>query len=369
MECRLAEGGVAVIMRRPPKWTNAYRDRHGKVRFYLRVPGRPQIPLPGLPWSPEFMAAREAALKGEWAVPETRTKRVVAGTVSAALAHYYQSRAFTDELAPLTQQNRKAILEAFNAAHGDKRIALMGSEHLQAITSKKTPAAQRNFKKAMRGFVEHCLALGMLKTDPLDGLKLSKMKTKGHHTWEMHEVEQYRQRHTPGTRARLALELLLQTGTSRADAVRVGRFNVKDGTLSMKRQKTGVQFDIPLLPELVAELALHPMKLEQPTYLVTGAGNPFTAAGFGGWFRERCNEAGLKHCTAHGLRKCAAVMHALKGATAPQLMAWFAWRTIGEAQRYIEQADRIRLAKSAAAHFANGTVPNRQPRLGKTRRK
>src|SRR5215470_8789837 len=122
-----------MIMRRPPKWTNGYIDRHGKARFYLRVPGRKQVPLPGLPWSPEFMAARERALAGEWAAPETKTKRVVAGTVSAALAHYYQSRTFTEELAPTTQQNRRAILEAFNAEHGDKRIALMGAEHLQAI--------------------------------------------------------------------------------------------------------------------------------------------------------------------------------------------------------------------------------------------
>ena len=75
----------------------------------------------------------------------------------------------------------------------------------------------------------------------------------------------------------------------------------------------------------------------------------------GGGFRERCDEAGLKHCTAHGLRKAAAVHHALNDATAPQLMAWFGWRTIGEAQRYIEQADRIRLAKSAGARLISRT--------------
>ncbi|MCP3466452.1 MULTISPECIES: hypothetical protein [unclassified Bradyrhizobium] len=57
--------------------------------------------------------------------------------------------------------------------------------------------------------------------------------------------------------ARLALELILQTGHARADAVRMGRQHVKSGKLSMRRQKTGVQFDIPLPPELVAELALH----------------------------------------------------------------------------------------------------------------
>ena len=32
----------------------------------------------------------------------------------------------------------------------------------------------------------------------------------------------------------------------------------------MRRQKTGVQFDIPMLPELLAEIALHPMQTDSP---------------------------------------------------------------------------------------------------------
>jgi hypothetical protein len=30
-------------------------------------------------------------------------------------------------------------------------------------------------------------------------------------------------------------------------------------------------------------------------------------------------------------------------------MAWFGWKSIGEAQRYIEEANRIKLAESAGA--------------------
>src|SRR5262252_8656396 len=40
-------------------------DRHGKPRWYFRRPGFKQMPLPGLPWSPEFMAAYEEALAGQ----------------------------------------------------------------------------------------------------------------------------------------------------------------------------------------------------------------------------------------------------------------------------------------------------------------
>jgi hypothetical protein len=55
------------------------------------------------------------------------------------------------------------------------------------------------------------------------------------------------------------------------------------------------------------------------------------------------------------LRKVAAVRHALNGATAPELMGWFGWKTIGEAQRYIEEANRIRLAESAAEKVISRT--------------
>ena len=53
------------LMRRPPKFVHGFIDRHGKPRWYFRRPGFKQVPLPGLPWSPEFMAAYEEALAGQ----------------------------------------------------------------------------------------------------------------------------------------------------------------------------------------------------------------------------------------------------------------------------------------------------------------
>lgn len=319
------------------------------------MPGRKRVPLPGLPWSPEFMAARERAMNEDWAPAAIGASKTIAGTVNAALVSYYQSIAFSEQLAPSTRQNRRAILEQFRNDHGDKRIALMHGQALQNILSGKRPAVARNWRKALRGFIDHCLSIGMLSVDPLAAIKLPKLKkTGGFHTWTEEEIAQFEGRHAPGTRARLGLTLLLQTGHARADVVRMGRQHIKSGKISMRRQKTGVPFDIPLLPELLAELELHP-KTEQLAFLTTSQGNPFTAAGFGNWFRERCDEAGLRHCSAHGLRKAAAVRHALNGATAPELMAWFGWKTIGEAQRYIEEANRIRLAESAAEKVISRT--------------
>ncbi|MGY3387781.1 hypothetical protein ACVWW6_000372 [Bradyrhizobium sp. USDA 3311] len=226
------------MKRKNPKYTHSFVDNDGKPRFYLRVPGRKkQVALPGLPWSPEFMEARERALNEQWSPQPIGASRTVPGTVNAALVSYYQSTAFTEQLAKSTQQNRRAILERFRNDHGDKRIALMHAQAIQNIVSGKKPAAQRNFVKSMRGFLDHCIALGMIRVDPLIGIKRAKMKkTGGFPTWTEEEIVQYRERHPSGTKARLALELLLQTGHARSDVVRMGRQHVKSGKLSMRRQ-------------------------------------------------------------------------------------------------------------------------------------
>ena len=68
----------------------------------------------------------------------------------------------------------------------------------------------------------------------------------------------------------------------------------------------------------------------QPAFWTTEQGRQFTSAGFGNWFRECCDEAGLPHCSAHGLRKAAATRMAEHGATTHQLMSWFGWTSVSE---------------------------------------
>jgi integrase len=240
-----------------------------------------------------------------------------------------------------------AKLERFREEHGEKRIALLHKKALQAILNKKSPAAASNWRKALRGFIDHTMSLDMLTVDPLAGVKLVSVKSDGHHPWEPEECSQFEAHHPIGTRARLAYELLLQIGQSRCDVIRLGRQHVRNGTLSQRRQKTKVAFDVPVMPTLQDAIDAMPAN-DHLTFLVTAHGKPFTAAGFGNWFRDRCDEAGLpKRCTSHGLRKAAATRLADRGATTTQLMAWFGWKTASEAERYTRGADRKRAAATA----------------------
>jgi hypothetical protein len=68
------------------------------------------------------------------------------------------------------------------------------------------------------------------------------------------------------------------------------------------------------------------------------------AAGFGNWFREQCDLAGLPQCSAHGLRKAGATRAAENGATVHALMPIYDWGSPSQAVPYTRAADRKRLA-------------------------
>jgi hypothetical protein len=263
------------MRRRNPPMVHGYTDRHGKARYYLRRPGVKKVPLPGLVWSPEFMAAYEAAKAGDSARAPLGAGRTVAGTINAALVSYYQSSAFNDGLAKSSQQMRRAILERFREEHGEKRVALMHRKAIQTILNSKTPAASRNWKKALRGFLNHCLSLALITVDPLAGVTMVRMKTTGHHPWQAEECAQFEAHHDFGSRARLAYELLLQAGQSRCDVVRMGRQHVRNGMMSMGRQKTGVSFNVGIMPSLQRAIDAVPAT-NHLSFLVT----PASATGF-----------------------------------------------------------------------------------------
>ena len=153
--------GCRKVKRQNPPHVHEYETRHGKKVFYVRRPGHRKVRLriedEVLPWSPRFMEAYERALDQQpWI--EIGARRTVEGTVSQGLVGYYKSNFFTG-LAISSQKMRRAELERFRNDHGDKRVVLMHSTAIQNILNGKTPAAQRNFRKALRGFIDYCMSV------------------------------------------------------------------------------------------------------------------------------------------------------------------------------------------------------------------
>jgi len=105
---------------------------------------------------------------------------------------------------------------------------------------------------------------------------------------------------------------------------------------------------VEVMPRLQAAIDAMPAS-NHLTFLITAQGKPFTAAGFGNWFRDVCRDAELPaRCTSHGLRKAAATYLAELGFTDHQLMAWFGWTSISQAQVYTKTANRKRMSREGA---------------------
>jgi hypothetical protein len=122
------------------------------------------------------------------------------------------------------------------------------------------PAAANGLVKMLRLLMRLAIALQWRTDDPTSGVALYATRAGGHHTWVEHEIARYLEVHGLGTLARRAMLLTLYTGAARADAVKLGWQNVRDGRLTYRRQKTGkakvdLLVDITIHPDLAAELA------------------------------------------------------------------------------------------------------------------
>ena len=125
---------------------------------------------------------------------------------------------------------------------------------------------------------------GWRKDDPTTGIRNVRNRSEGFRTWSEEDIAVYEAKHPLGSRARLALAMLLYTGQRRGDVVRMGRQHIRNGVLTIQQQKTGEEVSIPVQPQLQAAIAALPR--DQLTFLLTGQGKPFTPAGFTNWFHE-----------------------------------------------------------------------------------
>jgi integrase len=338
---------------RLPPYVHGFVDRHGKSRHYLRHPGFKPVSLLGLPWSPEFMAAHEAALATVAPEHEIGASRTRPGTINALVVSYYKSSAWCDELEEETRKTRKRIIERFRQKHGDKRVALLRQDHVQNMLDEiEKPSAKRHWLKAIRGLLRSAVP-SMRRDNPAEGIANIKLpKSRGHHTWTDDEIEQYRKHWPLGTQQRLVMEFALETMSRRGEVVRLGPQHVKNGRIRIKRTHGSRDVNILMSPELQA--ACDAMPKEHLTYIVTAHDKPRSKYGLGNDFAKWATEAGLPpQCRLHGLKKGGMRRLAEDGATTHELMAMSGHKTLSEVQRYTDDADRQRLADQAVAKKRN----------------
>jgi len=367
------------------KYLSEERDRHGNMRLYVRIAGR-RARIHSMPGSPEFLdeyrSAVAANAQPSAASPERTRGPAKAGTLRFLIEAYFGSAEFKG-LDPRTQRVRRQILERVCDARASdgaefavKPFRLLEPRHVRKLRDDRAdmPEAANAMVKAVRQVFTYAIAADLADRNPAKDVPYLKSGSTGFHTWSIDEVHQFERRHAIGTKARLALALLLYSGQRRSDIVQFGRQHVRAAeampaalrashagrwlafTQHKNRKHAPVALTLPLLPELESIIGATPCG--DLTWLISQRGRPFSSASFGGWFRKRCNEAGLHHCAAHGLRKAGATIAAERGASERQLMAIFGWRSSKQATLYTRAANQQRLAGDAMRLLGEGQSAN-----------
>jgi integrase len=335
-----------------PLYVTAYADRHGKTRYRFRRKGFATYAFRSAPGTEAFRVEYAACMAAEPQSASAIVSRAIPGSINDLVIRYYGTPAWHG-MQPSSQNTYRGIIERFRQAHGDKPVAAVQTRHLDAILGKMAdrPAAANNLRKVLKRLFAYAVKAGMRphRDNPADLTDSFKMRGEGFHTWTEAEIEQFERHFEIASKARLAFALMLHTGLRRSDVVRLGPQHIRNGRIRITQTKTGAPVTIPVHSALRMVIDANPS--EGLVFLITEFGKPFTSNGFGNWFRDRCNEAGLPQCSAHGLRKAMSRRLAEAGATNLQGRAITGHKTDRMFAHYAAEADRAHLADEAMANL------------------
>jgi enterobacteria phage integrase len=331
------------------KHVHRFKDRHGKVRHYLRLPGAKAVALPGMPGEPAFMAAYQRAIDA-YVQPGTGKSKATPRSMRDLAERYFETGRFKGK-ADRTRHVEKLVIERFLAKHADKSAERIETRHLDAIFSAMAdrPAAAMDLRKKLKALFTLAIKLGWRRDDPTAATDSYKLGT--WHTWEDDEVEAFEKRWPVGTRQRFAFDLLIFTGQRSSDVRRMRWTDARGSKIRVKQAKTGAELMIHRHPDL--EPSLEAFRRDVGTMVLTEFGRPFTEKGFGNWMADAIDEAGLPdRCVTHGIRKAAARRLAEAGCTAHEIASITGHKSLKEVQRYTEAVARTTLAESAIGKVA-----------------
>ena len=202
------------------KYVSTDIDRHGNVRHYFRRGREPKTRLRGLPGSPEFMAAYQAALASVEVLPAASTNT----SIRLLMQMYVASLEFKN-LAVVSQRRRRRILEKLCDKAGDRRYDDIRPRNIRKFRDnlQHKPGAATHLVKALRALFKFAVDNDLMDSNPARDIAYLRKRGEGFHTWTVEEVQQYEDTWPIGSKQRLGFALLLFTGARRSDVVTFGR--------------------------------------------------------------------------------------------------------------------------------------------------
>jgi len=343
-------------------WATPYQDRHGKVRWRFRRKGYPFYSFKAPFGTKDFEREYAACLSAE--PVQIGASRIVPGSVADVVSRYYSDNAFLD-LKPATQTVYRGVLERFRAQFGNDSIRKFDAERIARLMTgmRHKPHAAARLRKllAQLFIIARRAKIVPPGFDPVKDTRPPKADTQGYHRWTEDELDAFEAKHPLGTKPRLAFALLLYGAQRSGDVRLMTRATIAGGRIRLDQSKTSNAVDVPVVGPLQEALDAGP--LGEAVLLESNRGEPFTPKGFYNLMKRACIQAGLSHCSPHGLRKSAARRCREAGCTPEEGMSITGHKSLKEYLRYAGDADRGARADAAMAKV----MANRSEKLAKAR--
>ena len=337
-----------------------FKDKHGKVRWRYRKADM-TVPLGTEYGGQEFMRRYRNACEGislAASPQEGRAGAISKNSLSALIGGWYHSPHFTG-LSKSTRAGYRRIAENIRLRHGHHSVKTMRVQDVIGIIQEKAdwPNSANADRRVLCFVLDHAVDLELVDVNAARQTEKLPISSKGLHTWTEEEIEKFLAFHAYGSLARSVMMLMIYTGASRRDVVTFGPSNITEDRFRYLRCKTAgreaIQVDIPIHPPLQecinSCIATAP---DYQTFLQTDHGKQRSSAGFGSLIRKWCDEAGLRQCTAHGLRKACARRLKEAGVIEQELASVLGYADATNAHAIIGMGDRTTLADRAIGKSA-----------------
>lgn len=329
----------------------------GKLRYRVRVEGEPKrrIRIHCGPKHQDFMRQYLAARRGEQPEPlKSASEYAKPKSIGWLVNSYFENleaRVKAGSASPKTLKKKRNLLKRL-IVRPDKEMLIPQEKLIEMHDGMaSTPAQASAFIEAVAVLYDWAIKRKHASTNPARGIASEYVKGDGATPWKAADVRAFFTKHKLGTKAHVAMSVLLWTGCRIEDLTILGRGHecVLDGLEAIRwnpMKKGSSEVTIPILPPLKA--ATRAPVVQGATYVLGRGGKPFASGdSMSAMFKRWCKDAGIGLLSAHGVRKGLAELLAELGCTQYEIMAILGHSEARTSEVYTRRVERWKLAQAA----------------------
>lgn len=316
--------------------------------YYYAWKGGPR--LPGLPGSPEFMAAFHAA--------HAARKRPTGKILLKTIVEYKESAAF-ENLAAHTRRAYRRHLDIIQAEFGDLPLEALDDENMKGEFRRwrdgmrDTPRTADYVAGTLRRLIDFAIDNGDAHVNHAAKLKLLHKPERPDSIWTAADFDAFKLH--ASKQLWWAVSLAAFTGLRQGDLVTLTWGSYDGESFQVRTSKRNRLATIPAIPECQALMTeIKAVGRKHAVILPTAkTGQPWTSDGLRASFRKACKDAGVTR-TFHDLRRTAATFLVVWGFSSAEVAMIMGWSEAEIEALKLRYVSRTAVVQSMLAKLKGG---------------